>query len=118
MSQAVNFCETLGFMMNNLEIHKMEAAEKAEFWESHPLKKPPVKPKPAPAAANKVTRGAADAGDVEEAEELSTEEAVEFDLGLPRRKLATKKKERPSPEEIDKKRDRLRENLGRFLSSL
>ncbi|NIQ95106.1 MAG: hypothetical protein GWN87_13535, partial [Desulfuromonadales bacterium] len=116
LSQAKDFCESLGFMMNDLEIHKMDSSEKNDFWESQPLKSPPVKPKPAPAA--KAVRPVSPEV-VEEAEELSAEESVELDLGLPRRRLAVqKKKERPSPAELEKKRDRLRENLGRFLSSL
>ena len=118
LNQAINFCETLGFMMSDLEIHKMNPSEKNDFWDSLPLKTPPVKPAPAPAAKKAGGRGE-DADVIEEAEELSTEESVEIDLGLPRRQLAAKsKKERPSQEQTDKKRDRLRENLGRFLSSL
>ena len=45
---------------------------------------------------------------------------LELDLGLPRRQLIAggKKKKPPTPEELEEKRNRLRENLGRFLSSM
>lgn len=121
LNQAINFCETLGFMMNDTDIHKLDTDGKTSLWESIPLKTPPVKPKP-PAKPKAATRTAANSvndEDVETAEELSAAESVELDLGLPRRKLATSlKKQRPSPVELEKKRGRLRENLGRFLSSL
>jgi len=117
LNQAVDFAESLGFMMNDLEFHKMEPAEKSEAWESLPLKNPPVKPQP-PAPA-KTAAPPVDEEVIEETEELSAEESVELDLGLPLRKLAIrKKKEPPSPAEIEKKKNRLRANLGRFLSSL
>ena len=121
LNQAIDFCETLGFMMNDVDIHKLGSEEKSSFWESVPLKNPPVKPQPpsAPKAVEKTARSAANTETVEEAEELSAAESIELDLGLPRRRLATSlKKERPSPAELEKKRGRLRENLGRFLSSL
>ena len=118
LNQGVDFAETLGFMMGDVEIHKLDAAEKTAAWEALPLKNPPEKPKaPVKKARTKASAGSED-DIIEEAEELSTAESVELDLGLPRRKLQAKKKTRPSPEELDKKRDRLRENLGRFLSSL
>ncbi|PLY02677.1 MAG: hypothetical protein C0623_03350 [Desulfuromonas sp.] len=120
LNEGVNFSETLGFMMVDLDFHKMEGAEKVSFWESLPLKnppKPPAEPKPAPPVNAKSV--ITDDDVIEEAEALSSEESIELDLGLPRSKLAGRiKKERPSPAEIEKKRARLRENLGRFLSSL
>jgi len=122
LNQAVNFSESLGFMMNDLDIHKMDGAEKVKFWESLPLLNPPVKPKPVEnkQLAAKVKTVTDDEDVIESAEELSNVESVELDLGLPRRQLVgrSSKKERPSPAELAKKRDRLRENLGRFLSSL
>lgn len=122
LNQAVEFCETLGFMMNDLDFHKMSGDEKKKFWASLPLLTPPVKPKPVAAPAPSRGSGKTAAVDdiIEEAEELSSAESVELDLGLPRRNLALhgKKKVRPTPAELEKKRGRLRENLGRFLSSL
>ena len=119
LNEAVNFCESLGFMMNNEEIHKMDAETKNSLWDATPLKNPPSKPKPeAPPAAVKPA-ASAKVEEVEDAEELSAAESIEIDLGLPRRRLATSlKKEPPTPAELEKKRERLRENLGRFLSSL
>ena len=123
LKQAVNFCESLGFMMNDEDIHKLDSAEKNAFWEATPLKTPPVKPKPVSKTAEPKTVASAAAEEVAEvvetAEELSAAESVELDLGLPRRKLAvTMKKQPPTPAKLEKKRERLRENLGRFLSSL
>jgi hypothetical protein len=121
LNQAIDFSETLGFMMNDVDIHKLGAEEKSSLWETMPLKNPPLKPKPpaVPQSATKSAPVATSAEIVEETEELSAAESVELDLGLPRRKLvASSKKQRPSPVELEKKRGRLRENLGRFLSSL
>jgi hypothetical protein len=119
LNDAVNFCESLGFMMNNEEIHKMDAEAKDSLWEATPLKSPPVKPPPAQPAAAAKPAAPAPAEEIETAEELGDAESIELDLGLPRRRLATNlKKKPPTPAELEKKRDRLRENLGRFLSSL
>ena len=46
LNQAIDFCETLGFMMTDVDIHKLGSEEKNSFWESMPLKNPPVKPAP------------------------------------------------------------------------
>jgi len=121
LNQAIDFSETLGFMMNDVDIHKLGSEEKSSLWESMPLKNPPVKPAPpaVPQTVAKATPAATNTEMVEETEALSAAESVELDLGLPRRKLvARSKKQRPSPAELEKKRGRLRENLGRFLSSL
>jgi len=122
LSEGIDFVESLGFMMNDLDIHKMDGEEKAQYWESLPLKNPPAKPSPPakPKASGKTKAELTDDDVIEEAEELSSAESVELDLGLPRRQLGNIaiKKERPSPAELEKKRDRLRENMGRFLSSL
>ncbi len=118
LNQAIHFAESLGFMMSDLEFHKMDAAEKEPFWESLPLKNPPVRPV-SPAAAKPTNKKGADAA-VEGGEEPNTSEAIDLDLGLPRRRLAVSKvkKKPPTPAELEEKRGRLRENLGRFLSSL
>lgn len=129
LNQALDFSESLGFMMNDLDIHQMSGDEKKSFWESLPLKNPPVKPKPAaesevPGKIKAVaggSEGAIGVGDIiEEAEELSSTESMELDLGLPRRKLTSggSRNKRPSAAELEKKRVRLRQRLGRFLSSL
>ncbi len=120
MKHAINFCESLGFMMNDEDIHKLDADGKKALWDATPLKTPPVKPKPVvtpPAAQTAPASGVAEV--VAAPAELSAAESVELDLGLPRRKLAlTMKKQPPTPAELERKRERLRENLGRFLSSL
>ena len=124
LNQAMDFTESLGFMMNDLDIHKMDHDEKETFWETLPLKNPPVKPKPPVVESNPDStspkRVMTPDEDVAKVQELSSAESVELDLGLPRRQLtmSRKKRERPSPAELEKKRGRLRESLGRFLSSL
>lgn len=120
LHQGVDFAESLGFMMNDLDIHKMEGERKAEFWESLPLKNPPKPPEqPKKKVARKAAAEITDDDVIEETEDLSSEESVELDLGLPRSKLARiVKKKPPTPAELEKKRNRIRENLGRFLSSL
>ena len=117
LNEAIHFCESLGFMMSDEEIHKMDAETKDSLWEATPLKNPPAKPQPpAPQPAVKQPAAAEVADKVAEPKDA---ESDDLDLGLPRRKLAgSLKRTPPTPAELEKKRDRLRENLGRFLSSL
>lgn len=135
MHQGVLFAETLGFMLSDLDIQKADDADREAIWESLPLKNPP---KPIDPKKVEVEKAAAEAKVKENAGQsqasVKVDEVVDvagasaptgdiedIDLGLPRSALLAakrKKKAPPTAEELEEMRHRLRESLGRFLSSM
>lgn len=184
-SEGVYFAESLGFMLGDVNLTAKDAAEKEEFWRSHPLSHLPVKtavqppepesapgaePPPVPAKeslppASKpeikpvkdvvtkaklppqktaATKGqdkpkppAKESAPVSVSEKQPAKDktpqtpqpapkkaesaAVDLDLGLSGRTplvALRRRKEPPSAEELEEKRQRLLENLGRFFGSM
>lgn len=135
MQQGVLFAETLGFMLSDLDLQKAEVEDREAIWESLPLKNPPKPIDPKKVEAEKAAAEAKTkeiAGDpqhvvkvdsVVNVDEVSAPvgEIEDIDLGLPRSALLAakrKKKAPPTAEELEEMRHRLRESLGRFLSSM
>ncbi len=135
MNEGLRFAETLGFILVDLDIHRMEPAKRHTLWESLPLKNLPKSVAPEklsteknPAKAQARTEnqpalksGVAEKGVADKSQQHQTPSVEEIDLGLPRATaLATlrRKKNPPTAEELEAKRKSLRENLGRFLSSM
>ena len=135
LNEGVLFAETLGFILTDLDIQKADPEDREAMWESLPLKNPPK-----PVDSNKVKAEVQPAEDKKPEASGNVQKAVkveavvnideaappmsdndEIDLGLPRAaSLASmrRKKAPPSAEELEEMRNRLRENLGRFLSSM
>ena len=135
LQEGVYFTETLGFMLSDLDIHQADPEEQNALWESLPLKHPPKpvdqnKEEPKKSVSEKTeTATKPPAQNAEKVEEIVVDNKTkntniteeDIDLGLPRAgSLASRrrKKEPPTVEELEEKRNRLRESLGRFLSSM
>jgi len=135
MHEGLWFAETLGFILVDLDIHRMEPAKRHALWESLPLKNlpKPVVPeklinekKPANAQTgtenqSTLKSGFTEKGVADKSQQHQTQSVEEIDLGLPRAiglAAMRRKKNPPTAEELEAKRKSLRENLGRFLSSM
>ncbi len=98
-SQALNFAESMGFIMGDLEISQFDAQKRIGLWDSLPLKfgvKPPQKPI--------------------EPQGADSPEPAAFSGGGTTRIAA--RRPLPSAEEMAARRRCFIENLGRFLASL
>lgn len=135
LQEGVLFAETLGFIFSDLNIHQSDPEERDALWESLPLKNPPKPIDSKKAAAEKkvnekakspetgTSKKAVKVEEVVKVENVQAETVSDedIDLGLPRSSsLASlrRKKQPPTAEELEEKRARLRESLGRFLSSM
>ena len=135
LNEGVLFTETLGFILTDLEIQKTSPEDKESIWDSLPLKNPPKPVDSKKVEAEKVAADAKKPAVVGEAPKAVRIDAVvnvdetmpptatadDIDLGLPRPSLLAsmrRKKAPPTAEELEEMRNRLRENLGRFLSSM
>ncbi|TYO98816.1 hypothetical protein EDC39_105185 [Geothermobacter ehrlichii] len=94
LGEGMQFAESLGFMLGNLDFHRLSPAERQELWNSLPLEKGLAAASPSrPASAAERENGPS----VEEPPALRTEWTVE---------------------EMQLKRRRFIENLGRLLAML
>ncbi len=135
LTEGVVFAETLGFILADLDIHQADPAEREAIWDSLPLKNPPkpidpekVKAEKAAEAENQaeekaVKQKTAKVKAVVKSDDtsLSPDAADDIDLGLPRSPSLVsmrRKKTPPTADELEDMRNRLRERLGRFLSSM
>ena len=135
LQEGVVFAETLGFMLSDLDIHQMETKKRNDLWDSLPLKSQPkpiapetpaVETKPVDKQSVISAKSTTKALKVDEAAEVvtahqSSQDDDDIDLGLPRASALSsmrRKKAPPTAEELEEKRRRLRDNLGRFLSSM
>jgi hypothetical protein len=134
LHEGVLFAETLGFILSDLGIHKLESKERDELWDSLPLKKQPKAIVPATTVEKKsvkkqtsiAIKTAIKVNEVVKVIEVDTDQNSlesddDIDLGLPRASALIsmrRKKVPPTAEELEEKRNKLRESLGRFLSSL
>lgn len=103
LDAAIYFAESMGFMLNDMEIERLPAEERAALWRALPLQQgapaPVEAPQPAPAASAPISaplKSAAGAG---------------ADPGG--RHLAP-----PSHGELEQGKQKVLESLGRFLASL
>jgi len=122
--EGVYFAETMGFMLGDLDLHRLDANEKAALWDSLPLKGMDEKPKPSPAAPSTVPKFpvAATAAKVAQPKE----EAKLGDIDLAEEDWADlsslrtrhfQKRTPPTPQELQEAKSRFLQNLGRLLSS-
>lgn len=139
LTEGVVFAETLGFILSDLDIQKIDPEEREVLWASLPLKNPPepidpekVKAEKAAAEEKKadkkaekssVTKKTANDKATVTADKTSPALAVDddIDLGLPRSPALVsmrRKKAPPTADELEDMRNKLRERLGRFLSSM
>lgn len=160
LDQALMFVESMGFLMNDLDIHLLGAADRELLWSSLPLQngiqegEQSVPPKPvaappqaktvapltltppgekAPVAKVSLPEGKQGPGgfavdqtqrQVPPVEAAPGEQANVDDLLAAveelrnRRSGARSRKKPPSPEELKRRRQELRENIGRVLASL
>jgi hypothetical protein len=134
LHEGVLFAETLGFILSDLGIHELEPKDRDELWDSLPLKKQPkaivpvttVEKKSVKKQTSIAIKTAIKGNEVVKVIEVDTdqnssESEDDIDLGLLRASALIsmrRKKVPPTAEELEEKRNKLRESLGRFLSSL
>ena len=135
LTEGVVFTETLGFILSDLDIHQADPEERDAIWESLPLKNPPklIDPKKSKVEnavveekkteINTVTQKTFKVEAAVDAAKTSPQPdtAVDIDLGFPRAPSLVsmrRKKAPPTADELEEMRNRLRERLGRFLSSM
>jgi hypothetical protein len=134
LHEGVLFAETLGFILSDLGIHELEPKDRDELWDSLPLKKQPkaivpvttVEKKSVKKQTSSAIKTAIKGNEVVKVIEVDTdqnssESEDDIDLGLLRASALIsmrRKKVPPTAEELEEKRNKLRESLGRFLSSL
>lgn len=142
LDQALMFVESIGFLMNDLDIQILSATDRTLLWESLPLRKgclpegksPAVKPaQPSAPAATAIPAAIREdpfrianpsgAASAKVAEKAPPAEAVDDLLAAVealragRPGMRTRKKV-PGPEEFRRRRQELTANIGRILASL
>ncbi len=132
LDRALVFVESIGFLMNDLDVQLLDASDRVMLWDSLPVRKgcvPTAKPAarmlpPAPKRAPiksqdpfgmlaelELTPPAEDAASVDDL--LAAVEALRA-----RRPAVTQRRKAPSPEELQRRRCQLYANVGRILASL
>lgn len=99
LDAAIYFAESMGFMLNDMEIERLPAEERAALWKALPLQSgapAPVEP-PAPSAQSSGVPSYAAGGSAD----------------LPGRHLSP-----PSHGDLEQGKQKILESLGRFLASL
>lgn len=107
-SEGVGFAESMGFMLNDMEFQKLSREERENLWSSLPLSAHREEsPQPPAALTHPPERNE---GEIFPDLDLVLEEGWTSPL--------LRRRRRPTPAEMEERRLKLRENLGRFLASL
>jgi hypothetical protein len=114
LTQALNFAESMGFMFGDMDIHLRSPEERLALWRSLPLY--------AGIGATRAGRAtAAPGGHRPEGKSPAGAPSGPPIAGsppAPSGKPGTAPRRPPTPAELAAKRERLRQNLGRFLASM
>lgn len=110
-AEGVGFAESMGFMLDDLNYQKLMPEERETMWNALPLAGQELTPPAAAAAARSAPLPAVE--EKSETDLLDLEGILEEDWLPP----SLRRRKRPSPEELERRRNNLRENLGRFLAS-
>lgn len=110
-SEGVGFAESMGFMLDDLNFQKLPPEEREVLWASLPLAGEGKGAVPSALAARQTHVPPAEEG--AGADLAGLEDILEEDWLPP----SLRRRKRPSPEELERRRTNLRENLGRFLAS-
>jgi hypothetical protein len=118
LNEGIHFAESMGFLLGDLDIQLLNPRQRLDRWDSLPLKGGDAARTPSPAEPAE-TLPAEQAERAEEAEEAEEVEEVSTDLesNLASRSAALLRKQPITPEEVETRRKKLLENLGRFLAS-
>jgi hypothetical protein len=117
--EGIRFAESMGFMLGDLDWQLLDAGDREDLWDSFPLgpKKSPPAPAPAP---ERPARSAA----VEPASSPAPERPARPVAAGPVPAAALRppadpaRENRTLPLDLEARRNRLRETIGRFLASL
>ncbi len=114
LNQALDFAESMGFMFGDLDIHLRSPEERLALWRALPLQGGigPTRPERVPASPG----GGRPEG--KKAPTVFPADEVKGPRPSPGKPEATAPRRLPTPAELAAARERLRQNLGRFLASL
>jgi len=121
LDEGTFFAETMGFMLGDLDYHRLDPNAREALWSSLPLSlretAPPAPPSPESLPSAEVEPEPEEIAPLSaSAEDADSLEDDWLDLaGLS--SIQTRKKEPPSPEELQASKEEFLQNLGRLLSS-